>query len=295
MRWLTIIFLFVSFQFSFAQNYVPFPDVAIWRVDVQSCVYCLEDIANCYCSRYQYEIEGDTISGIYTYKKLRKTGENISGFNFPINEYAGAFRQDIPNKKVYYLIPNTTTDTLLYDFDLEIGDTLPITYTGYANIIVISVDSILIGGQFHKRFELSNSPFCTHWVEGVGGVAGLLEPMEQFETDYSLICFIKNGISYYQFQAVPPQEEQCDIITHIAEPEPEIIKISPNPTPGLFTITITTANTTICIYDVLGNCVYAKQSSGASPQIDLSSQGKGVYFVEVKAEGERAVKKIVVQ
>lgn len=40
--------------------------------------------------------------------------------------YAGAFRNDSLNKKVYFVKPGMLNDTLFYDFDLQLGDTLPV-------------------------------------------------------------------------------------------------------------------------------------------------------------------------
>ncbi len=76
------------------------------------------------------------------------------------------------------------------------------------------------------------------------------------------------------------------------------ITVFPNPSNGIFTLTLnnTTANIKISIYDILGNCLLNKDyRNTTSPQFDLSSQGKGVYFVEIASGNEREVKKIVIQ
>lgn len=76
------------------------------------------------------------------------------------------------------------------------------------------------------------------------------------------------------------------------------INIYPNPSFGLFTVSLknNTVETKICVYDVIGNCLLNKDCrNDISPKIDLSSQPKGVYFLEIWSDGERAMKKIVLQ
>ena len=54
------------------------------------------------------------------------------------------------NKLVYLRVNNQ--DEILYNFDLNVGDTLENTYNNFQNdISVISIDSILINGQYVKR------------------------------------------------------------------------------------------------------------------------------------------------
>jgi hypothetical protein len=86
-----------------------------------------------------------------------------------------------------------------------------------------------------------------------------------------------------------------NFIVNTSRPQSEeIITIFPNPSSGLFTLTTPTPSTRISIYDILGNCLLHKDyRNTTSPQFDLSSQGKGVYFVEVIANEKREVKKIV--
>lgn len=71
--------------------------------------------------------------------------------------------------------------------------------------------------------------------------------------------------------------------------------VFPNPSSGIFTIDIknTSSETNICVCDVLGNCILNKLSVKGEEQIDLRDQTKGIYFLELVSDGERVVKKIV--
>ena len=74
--------------------------------------------------------------------------------------------------------------------------------------------------------------------------------------------------------------------------------IYPNPSSGIFTVNLKnkTVETKICVHDVLGNCVLDKVAvKNTNQEIDLSSKPKGIYFLEIVSDGERAMKKIVLE
>lgn len=78
----------------------------------------------------------------------------------------------------------------------------------------------------------------------------------------------------------------------------ELIRVFPNPSSGIFTVDLHNrqARAKIVIRDVLGNCLFEKNCrNDASPTIDLSSQSKGIYFVEIVVGIERDIQKIVLQ
>jgi hypothetical protein len=79
-------------------------------------------------------------------------------------------------------------------------------------------------------------------------------------------------------------------------PEAEI-NIFPNPSSGIFTVDMHSCHEAkLSVCDVLGNRLLVKDCRGdASPQIDLNSQPKGMYYMEIVSEGERVVKKIVLE
>ena len=82
------------------------------------------------------------------------------------------------NKLVYLRVNNQ--DEILYNFDLNVGDTLENTYNNFQNdISVISIDSILINGQYVKRFNFSNST-SSHMIEENWTRIWFLETFSQF-------------------------------------------------------------------------------------------------------------------
>lgn len=75
------------------------------------------------------------------------------------------------------------------------------------------------------------------------------------------------------------------------------LEIYPNPTSGIFILNLKnkTAETKICVYDVLGKCVFDKVSKNDKEKIDLSGQPKGIYTLEIESDGKSVIKKIVLQ
>lgn len=102
----------------------------------------------------------------------------------------------------------------------------------------------------------------------------------------SFVAAMKNGNSV------------TDVITSINKTPMEMVTVFPNPSLGIFNIIFSKLNTVtrICVYDLLGNCIFNKVSTKNNRQeIDLRGQAKGVYFLEIVSDENRAMKKIVLQ
>ena len=77
-------------------------------------------------------------------------------------------------------------------------------------------------------------------------------------------------------------------------------QIYPNPTTGKFIVSNTnhqSPTTNICIYNVLGEKVYATSNfkQQTSYEIDLSNSPKGIYFVKIYVEEKFYTEKMVIQ
>ncbi|MBL4625545.1 MAG: T9SS type A sorting domain-containing protein, partial [Flavobacteriales bacterium] len=73
--------------------------------------------------------------------------------------------------------------------------------------------------------------------------------------------------------------------------EEKQFSVYPNPTSSIFTIQNINANSVINVYDLLGQLVYASNSSTNLHSVDVSTWNKGVYLVEVGS----VTKKVIVQ
>ncbi|MDF2438470.1 MAG: leucyl aminopeptidase [Bacteroidota bacterium] len=75
------------------------------------------------------------------------------------------------------------------------------------------------------------------------------------------------------------------------------ISIYPNPSKGKFNIKIDNISqkTTICVYDILGNCILSQATNGNEiNKLDLSLHANGIYFVQIDTGKEKLNKKIVI-
>jgi len=143
---LSFLCLIVFFNDCHSQNYHPMPfSNAVWRE------YGVDDPINLPNLSYinEYYLDGNTLIGNFVYQRVRFYTIAMSGDTFPSNDQF-FYRQDTVNKKVYIQnIFEPFNDTLIYDFDVDLGDTLHnILYFGgndsslYCCIWVDQIDSI---------------------------------------------------------------------------------------------------------------------------------------------------------
>lgn len=285
-----LLFLLLCFaKTNVAQLYQSFPtDSAMWRQQSAQWNYPSMDLQD-----YVYYLQGDTTISANTYHKIYKTVLSsdyyTTGGPYALvygpymtdsNKYVGAIREDA--FKHIYFFPGTITDTteqLLYDFNLGVGDTLPVTYniSYYGQNYVLSIDSILVGTTYHKRYNLN----YTSIIEGVGSSFGLIEPLINPLEHYDfLTCFTYRGVIVY----TDSSSISCNLPAPvgISEHQHETrISIFPNPTTGTVNIkTNFSEKTEIEIMEVLGKTIYRSQFSTQENTINLNQFPKGVYFLK---------------
>ena len=123
------------------------------------------NISNCY--KYNYTLIG---AGQYSYISVNKVYYplSISGptqwvCDFNTQQFSsfkeGWIREDTLSRKIYFSEIDYSNETLIYDFSLNIGDTLKSSlFTGFpnvaSNITVTAIDSILIGDSYRKQWTI---------------------------------------------------------------------------------------------------------------------------------------------
>src|SRR6185312_11824461 len=261
-----------------------------------------------YSQYYNYYLRGDTVVNGKTYFKLDMCGGyETDGISTLWQSYDYLFcllREDTTAKRIYASFKPTLgiTDTLLYDFNLNLGDTLPPAYNnhmGFKNYVK-AIDSILIGTHYRKQFIITNVVDSLYWedsiIEGIGSTQGLFTPilMQFGEAAYWLLCFKENDTTVY-----PSLNYSCqDFILNI----PNVTKaetnftIYPNPSNGNFTISfsrpvpmaigVVSGSQTIEVYNILGEKVYSHQFVIPNSQflINLNVQPNGIYLYRVITE-----------
>lgn len=108
--------------------YHPFPDSnAVWNIE--SSFQCWTGIPATVYTYYSLTFGQDTIINSQVYHTLTvpflltdSTGCSSAGVTLDV--YKGAIRQDTSLKKVFIVPPFNSTEQLLYDFTMQVGDTV---------------------------------------------------------------------------------------------------------------------------------------------------------------------------
>lgn len=294
----TLFSLFSNFLWGQTNVYHPFlKDGAQWS------------ILNQYFDEFQPE-DGDSSKAIYKYFSVGDT--IIEDKEYLHIEYAGLPSESYFNllddtiaKKVYVRLADT--DTLLYDFSAVVGQNISNTYAflHYPDAFVESIDSIQIGGNYRKRFnirytnlfynydtgEYRDSLVTTYLIEGIGSQYGpvlifLLNNGYSLNDKYELICYLENGEQLYSLIS---EFANCDstyinysvqILTELNNLQaPEIF---PNLVNDFLTIKF---NGLICnqilLFDLAGKLILEeKPMLNNTIVIDVSKFPKGTYIVK---------------
>jgi Secretion system C-terminal sorting domain len=294
LRIVSISFLgLLSFSSAFAQINEYFLNNPVWKM-TSVCAVGYPCIQN---EEYNYYVNGDTVLNSLTYKKVFRKGQgNYQWFAGPPIGCSGSYSyvDTIPyrflrsdGKKVFMKIFQDTTDYLLYNFDLSVGDTLPLTYNNYAtDVTVTAIDSFYYGNGYRKLFSLAGNTWAQYLIEGVGHSKGLFEPLNvPLECGFNLECYSLNDSSYY-----PVLGPTCELSIGIPKNEELILySVSPNPFTSFTTITFerTLNNAMISIYNIYGQKVLAR--SGIYDNkfvVERNNLSSGVYSFVVKQKGD---------
>jgi hypothetical protein len=292
---LRLLCLFVFPQIGNSQTYIPFPEnVAVWDIYLRPSEPDLRE------TRFnRYTMDGDTVIGGKTYNKIYCSSYV---YTYPPQKltitklgYCFGIRQDIATKRVYRTLSsnNTTIDTLLFDFNLQIGDTVTRTFTtrpSNANQVVTSIDSITFSGKKYKRFHLKGTMSDAALIEGVGSTNGLIEYNEgSFEAANLLSAFCNS------------EHSDCStpLALNIQEADDDIYPISVFPNPASDYITIRFKNEVnkynIILTDVLGKEILQLNGNGKEVSLSRNQLKNGVYLLKVADETHITVKKIIFQ
>jgi len=298
MKQLLVFILFLLCTVSYGQNYIPLPTDTgtVWRA-IQTDIN--------YCNETQYQIVGDTIINSTTFQKImitsiqRNPGSICRGVVSISPDTTNVyFRNDSVNRKVYFRTPNMNKDTLLYDFDLAIGDTLQPTYItrNYDTIVVDSIRIDTIAGQQRRIFVTSlsrNCPTNFEFIEGIGSNKGLLQPFTCFISPaYYLNCMSINGKTIY-----PDSTTSCNLITSLEDRgTKKVIQLLPNPTTGVFNIPKNENLNFIQLFNMQGQLVTSVPPQSNSPTRIHIESSLGMYFVQLQfKDGSVQTQKVIKQ
>jgi len=241
---------------------------------------------------YIYYLNGDSTVGNFVYKKVFKRLEIDYNWMAPPppimcegSSYYDVFCALIRQESLKLYLNDNDNDYLLYDFDLTVGDTLPITWNMWIEgIVVTSIDSILIGDIYRKIFNLNDvSSIPDFLIEGIGFSGGFIDYYPSPEFPSVLLCFTLNDTTYY-----PSYGYSCDLSVSIPSViADEEFKMFPNPI--IDKLTIETNSQAIfdqvIAYDIAGNKIQLKFKLKHPDKIiiDCSSIRPGFYILQLQS------------
>ena len=298
---LTIIVLLFPF-FVWSQNYIPIPadSTSEWRV--KKTYHFKGDIC-LQVDDINYYFIGDTLINNLTYSKIYKYGihyqvplgpnsncdPNVNHFT---DVYVGAIRND--TGKVFFKSIYNNPEILLYDFTLNIGDTLkrPCFGSTTDTNIVVAIDTVTINNRQHRRFFISDGSQSSgtidstnYIVEGIGAAIGLVEE-PNWEGANELLCYAENHIPIFPFGC------SCILnvgVEEIGNNQNASIQLYPNPTKDIITLEFhdrVYKDLYLSIYDLMGRRVkqFKIPNKKLKYNFNLSRFETGLYFYKINNE-----------
>ncbi len=245
----------------------------------------------------KYVIQGDTtVNNIHYFKLYRSVVGNTQTIPCTYSEslnYRGAIRDDSLNKKIYFLPPGQSIDTLLFNTNLTIGDTIKNWYNlSQFNItyVVQNIDSVYIMNQYRRYFSLlsQNSLFClmVNLYEGIGTDCFFIN--DEPQNPQGFFCVGYESID--STSLIGWEQEQCIGINvnsnEYYDNYLNSIEIFPNPAEESITIfqnTETNLPLHFSIFDIVGRVVKPDEIIlNKETKVDLVGIHAGLYFIYLK-------------
>lgn len=304
----TLLIFILSIETGHTQTYVyhPFPDSAFWRVDYY---YNNPFQFPCYARYYfQYYADGDTLINSIAYKRIYRSSVQVDTLSCtppmnppeaPASGYVGALKDDSQANKAFFVFPESDIDSLLFDYNLVVGDTLKGILVSHffmsdPNLVVLSTDSVLINGQFRKRWNFNQIGHGTYpyIIEGIGSNVGLIEPVYTYAFDFTdryLVC-VKDSSETY-FVSDYNSSVGCELITNGTSEVSLTDKLSVFPNPFSIRTTlklnVNLAKATLTIINSFGQQVkLIKGIEGREIEIYRDNLPSGIYFLLLEDENK---------
>lgn len=237
------------------------------------------------------------------------TGETeINGYTYKIMVTPVHTEMAVPRtyirsegKKIYAINPQTNEDELMYDFDVEVGEIMPMHHDLNLDepLMVSEISTITIAGEERKVISLvtaSNGsvPVAPIIIEGIGNsISGLFGFIYGwFDCSISPVCYSIDGTSYsWEINAaIPFQNFQsaggvCAIADNIGENEKARIQVYPNPaTASIRLSSDIPPNSTYSIRNLMGTTIITGNTG--SIEIPIETLSSGIYLISIGLKGE---------
>lgn len=317
---------------TFSQKYQPVDSTTVWATEyyykVNSGCYVVQNIK--YFSK-GYELNnGNVWLKIYHSTQSNLNGQQVNcqgqSTPLPVTGFKGFLFNDTINKKVFFrngsfgalppnYIPlnnNSWTNELIYDFNKTVGDSMFFSPFYNAHFKILSIDSILFSGKYHKRFITTITPPNSllpniSVLEGIGSSIDPFQPYKAngFESGSKLLCFASptHSISVTSHTVFTNGNLGCSnlsmINVNLKETEQFNLSIYPNPASDHISVIVeqnSAVGTNYKVVNLLGQEQLTGTLKETKNDIDLVNLKRGIYFVNFyKNDRFFLCKKIVIQ
>lgn len=222
---LSTFLLGVALPFSISAQVFPVESGSAWRGIVYGIAGPIP-VASVMC--------GDTTINTIKYSKVYQINYGFDSVFY--NSFYRACTR-VNDQKVWAIASGLSEEILLYDFGVEIGDTLHLQFLDFEAFIdyyTETVETIIIDGETRKMIRFQTSYGIPDvWIEGIGSIMGPLD-RGYFIVDAQpgLTCYLKDGEVIYKTEETESCESglTCSIVTSSEEIfQANAVKIFPNP------------------------------------------------------------------
>lgn len=250
---------------------------------------------------------GDTLINSVTYTRIFQSGASFPSDPTPAMQYKGGIRQDIPNRKLYFIDLNETEHDISIDQFLEVGDTIEntpylfmaIDFQEYdlsaedvSKFLVASVDSVPVGNSYRSSYNLSmidynnelmNENLHIEYLSGIGGSLYLFERYSKLE------CH-SEGDSLVYGSTLNPHSVSCTLGLSEADFAAHVT-VYPNPASTSVTLSsaVSISNTALEIIDLSGKTVFRNAAYTFDESIPVADLEAGSYLIRISNGEQRAV------
>lgn len=225
----------------------------------------------------QFHCNGDTIIGEEIYFKLYEMCVNYIEPTFlpdTVPPTHIGFIKENESKQVLFRMLDDTYFSVIYDFNLSLGDTINMPSEPF---IINSIDSVEFCGKYHKRYihSIESGKYPVTLTEGIGysnglfGLEGIFNGVEAYDR---LECYTEWG------------NEQCDDCQVLLSESGRIsfLSVYPNPTNGDIRISSSIPFLNIAIYNLSGIKLFSTGNTSSNSQfIPFRNYPPGIYLITV--------------
>lgn len=197
------------------------------------------------------------------------------------------------DKRMYFRNALNGNDVLLFDFNLEIGDSIYGTaLMPFDTLIVVAIDSFPVPGGYWKRFEVDGNDYTDYFLEGIGSSVGLYQStMQPYNISTKLKCYAQMGEKYY------PDQTVSNCVFYLDLPEDNLVQsIYPNPFDERFYVELKQHfEAEIVLNDMAGFEKHRESFAGKKLEIQTETLAVGTYIIEIRTEDHQIFRQKIIK